>query len=837
MRALVIGALLAAAPAWAWQGMCRSSFPGGSIGGDLATSQILAESVCAMDQREGVYTSCFAGRVAARGKQLGEHAQIAAEAMAIAGLPPTLTGPVEVNVYTDGTLLPDLQNFPSLAPAAPGSMKKLELREKHLAEFAELPDVSHSLADFMLANEHCAVPNIQADTLKRIDSCHEFAGHMGALNASHWPPLARAYYDHYHQLAMTTAQDCARHDAKLLEDPFHSRSLLGNAFLEECEREALALEAFASHFLQDAWSSGHMWHRWGYLVPPSRDYDYLAGFHATLMTGVIHGTRAITGTHDRACMPGPFQPLSFEPIIKYRHGVSAQELAGGGDLYLEQCTSRVPGWSVRTMHGAQNEPQIAGMLHCAALGFREVYLAGPNTAGRNLPEIDTDYPFPMRKPTSSSDEPCWDMRLTNSSMYLSLGIHHDLAELTPERMLHPVNFSRFVTDLLAGAIENKARASLETNVTPLEKQILAAQFRTEAVRLAWLFIMEARDNPTSTSLATDHPDMASYMDVPRSAHWEADVRAGLIPFLEPKNHRDWNAEPGAVCQNDMDCSNGAFCDKTVVIALDGGLRSQPSCVPAAAAIQRAFRFGELPHWCKEDDAKNLELARAACMASPTSGDACSACADMLEPHLRDACGPEEVSATQPLSSEHSLCDWLGVTNTPVYAPFADGDGTARSGTALDMCMGKYGPTPITLGLRQPNSTLLPPISAEDPDSHFATTTTVCGRPQALWKRFRHQPSPSGHTHMYAVRVYGADRNRNPTADDITLEMFRGPGCTEQDRVPVVPQRLSSDGGAADTLYIFENVPANSSPEVCIKVNGAPNRYWTEVKLAHQFSNL
>jgi hypothetical protein len=84
--------------------MCRSSFPGGSIGGDLATSPILAESVCAMDQREGVYTSCFAGRVAARGKQLGEHAQIAAEAMAIARLPPTLTGPVEVNVYTDGTL-------------------------------------------------------------------------------------------------------------------------------------------------------------------------------------------------------------------------------------------------------------------------------------------------------------------------------------------------------------------------------------------------------------------------------------------------------------------------------------------------------------------------------------------------------------------------------------------------------------------------------------------------------------------------------------------------------------------------------------------------------------
>jgi hypothetical protein len=225
------------------------------------------------------------------------------------------------------------------------------------------------------------------------------------------------------------------------------------------------------------------------------------------------------------------------------------------------------------------------------------------------------------------------------------------------------------------------------------------------------------------------------------------------------------------------------------------------------------------------------------MASPTSGDACSACADMLEPHLRDACGPEEVSATQPLSSQHSLCDWLGVTSTPVYAPFADGDDTARSRTALDMCMGKYGPTPITLGIRQPNSTPLPPISAEDPHSHIATTTTVCGRPQAFWKRFRHQPSPSGHSHMYAVRVYGLDRNRNPTADDITLEMFRGPGCTEQDRVPIVPQRLSSNGGAADTLYFFENVPANSSPEVCIKVNGAPNRYWTEVKFAHQFSNL
>ncbi len=34
-------------------------------------------------------------------------------------------------------------------------------------------------------------------------------------------------------------------------------------FLKDCEIESLSIESVAQHFLQDAWSEGHMWERWG----------------------------------------------------------------------------------------------------------------------------------------------------------------------------------------------------------------------------------------------------------------------------------------------------------------------------------------------------------------------------------------------------------------------------------------------------------------------------------------------------------------------------------------------------------------------------------------------
>ena len=34
-------------------------------------------------------------------------------------------------------------------------------------------------------------------------------------------------------------------------------------YWRQCETEALAIEAYAQHYMQDSFSSGHMWERWG----------------------------------------------------------------------------------------------------------------------------------------------------------------------------------------------------------------------------------------------------------------------------------------------------------------------------------------------------------------------------------------------------------------------------------------------------------------------------------------------------------------------------------------------------------------------------------------------
>src|SRR5205823_11016018 len=89
---------------------------------------------------------------------------------------------------------------------------------------------------------------------------------MGAINSTHFAPQNEAVYRMYHGLAIKTAERCVKMQQAFKEDDSvaaHPLDAINAKAVADCEHEALALQAVATHFQADSWSSGHMWQRWG----------------------------------------------------------------------------------------------------------------------------------------------------------------------------------------------------------------------------------------------------------------------------------------------------------------------------------------------------------------------------------------------------------------------------------------------------------------------------------------------------------------------------------------------------------------------------------------------
>ena len=169
------------------------------------------------------------------------------------------------------------------------------MRAFRLSDLSAMPDSATTVWDWVAGGEICpptANPNSAFDGIPvsssgaDINACHDFGRGLGALNVSHFAPLNRQMYEYYHDLAMQRMTECVSL-AKLIHPfyeywdwmspkagpeasstpfyrrPFERTSQLNNTEAHECEREAFVFEMFAVHFLEDAWSTGHMWNRWG----------------------------------------------------------------------------------------------------------------------------------------------------------------------------------------------------------------------------------------------------------------------------------------------------------------------------------------------------------------------------------------------------------------------------------------------------------------------------------------------------------------------------------------------------------------------------------------------
>ncbi|TKC90021.1 YncE family protein [Polyangium fumosum] len=215
------------------------------------------------------------GIEAARGRwrdpefQLDEHRYLFERAAKAAGLPPAVLETMSLTVLTgpaSNTVVGEHGELPTIDVKAPAAAHRAVLRSFALDELAQLPDFSFSMWDWARGNETCPLKSLPSP-FDAAQACHVFATHMGATNSNHFPPQSDLWFEHYHQLALGRAAECSSTRAAIWNaEPMERRTATDArfaTFFRACEVEALAYEAVAQHYLQDSWSAGHMWQRWG----------------------------------------------------------------------------------------------------------------------------------------------------------------------------------------------------------------------------------------------------------------------------------------------------------------------------------------------------------------------------------------------------------------------------------------------------------------------------------------------------------------------------------------------------------------------------------------------
>lgn len=353
-------------------------------------------------------TPCSAGPGSARGRwlqafgpvaeRLDEHRQIWELTRELAGLPASASEAFALRVFADDV---DVEVDGVPAPSAipvdfRDAARVVDRGPRTPGEFTQLPDFGYSLFDWARGHETCPLDDEGLGPNTDPAVCHSFETHMGPVNSSHFPPQSRDFYHHYHQLALGRARHCD--DVARRAGGQRARFA---EHLRACERQALVLEAIAHHFLQDAWSMGHMWERWGSPRVPDFLADRKAAIAVGAFSGMIHGARtalqsllayAFADVNDPMCAP--------HENVRWRRPEDAGVTPAIGDEYL----------SLLTPAGAFAD-QYRELFSCTASSLLEVYeaLASPAlgpatgmTAGlRRVDPLDT----------------CFSQRATNLALW------------------------------------------------------------------------------------------------------------------------------------------------------------------------------------------------------------------------------------------------------------------------------------------------------------------------------------------------------------------------------------------------------------------------------------
>jgi hypothetical protein len=299
-----------------------------------------------------------------------EHSYLFNVAMQKAGIPAELQGfDLDVFTETDGSIIGS-------------ALDQAEFRSRHqrsVSEFAQLPDFGYALWDWALGFSECpsSVPFLPS-------YCHKFVGFMGVLNSNHFLPQGQDNYAHYHGIALEVAAQCKSMADRLAGMPDSQGPM---QYIGQCQQQALVVEAVGQHFLQDAWSAGHMWERWGgpEIDDIGADVDSVSsGAVAAAVAGLIHGSKSILTWDDQMSAPDPLHVVEYIDFLGARHEMV-------GDLFMDD-------FLFEDLYSAQRE----SFLDCSAAGIGEVYAAMGGS-----PSV------PVFDPTSDR---CFGQRATNLAL-------------------------------------------------------------------------------------------------------------------------------------------------------------------------------------------------------------------------------------------------------------------------------------------------------------------------------------------------------------------------------------------------------------------------------------
>jgi len=246
-----------------------------------------------------------------------------------------------------------------------------------LAMWSGLPDFAYTVYDWI--NKLTICPPLPKSAPAELETlCWNYSAMLGgSMNSTHMGDLAMKVYRRHHAIAVNEAKR-ARELYALFEVGGLGLALPNGvewhkSYVEEGETLALVYELAGQHFLQDRWSSGHMFSRWG-----SGDYgEWKAkSFYGEepnlwsmmiqgLVTGIIHGTGALNGSSDPLCHPLLESSISkfggFEGLETFTNQLVEAAEAFIGIFFngLEKDTAYVTSWSYPTAISGTNLHQTA----------------------------------------------------------------------------------------------------------------------------------------------------------------------------------------------------------------------------------------------------------------------------------------------------------------------------------------------------------------------------------------------------------------------------------------------------------------------------------------------
>ncbi len=571
-----------------------------------------------------------------------EHARLWLETRALAGLPASVDADFRLRSYVSGD---NVDATVSLSPAPYDAAFAVVERDVTVAQFAMLPDFSFALWDWASGNEGCP----PAGTSGGPELCHLFEGHLSWLNASHFLPMAGDAFVEAHTRALGRARACAAiADAVGSDASFHAVEL------KACDREALAIEAMAQHYLQDAWSVGHMWQRWGAadvdaFLAARGDVD-LETLALTVgkIAGILHGAKGVDGIDDALCAPG----VGIEFVL------DGAAVPGAGDLFLDAVD-----------RSGLFEAQSQRMLSCLASAQREVYEAGAGSLGPLEPAADG---LDVLDPASAA---CLGQRATNRAIFLAAGI--DLAD---DFAINDVERATLDALLVSAGVDP---AAVDGRFVPLTAEalgrVLVDDFGlrlrfAEDMRLARRTLDRGGRTPEATTLAD----------------------GGLGPLLGMQPNGAYDIGAANYFDPPLPWTPTAISEPLT-----------PTIENAANILPRVFLDAHADDWCDAiDAASNDELSLAhlsdRCIELTTAADggsaeavdlasvACGACADLARWFVFS------IDSDDPKLAALPLCSVLaGAAAHDVHADDGDDRNTLAlrfCHTAPDRCTGSCGLT-------------------------------------------------------------------------------------------------------------------------------------------------